>query len=154
MRVKIVAVGRLRNGPHKELFDDYMARAQKLARPFGMTSFELVEIEDKKATSKEAQGALLLKAIQPQSALCALDERGEMLTSPEFARKLENMQGRSELAFAIGGANGLTAPVLARADITLSLGRMVWPHMLTRVMLAEQLYRASSILAGTPYHRA
>ena len=88
--------------------------------------------------------------------ICALDERGKQMSSPDFAHQLGRWRddGRGELACLIGGADGLDASLVARADLTLSLGRMVWPHMLARVMLTEQLYRAASILAGAPYHRA
>lgn len=86
----------------------------------------------------------------------ALDERGKLFTSPEFAARLSDWrdEGRSDIAFLIGGADGLDPNLRGRADVTLSFGKMVWPHMLARVMLAEQIYRATSILAGAPYHRA
>ena len=84
-----------------------------------------------------------------------LDERGEVMTSPTFAERLGRVhdQGRGDLAFVIGGADGIDPSLRAQADMTLSFGAMVWPHMLVRVMLAEQMYRAASILAGSPYHR-
>jgi 23S rRNA (pseudouridine1915-N3)-methyltransferase len=92
----------------------------------------------------------------PQGALLAvLDERGKMLSSPDFADMLAGWRdaGRSDLALVIGGADGIAPELRARADFALSFGQMVWPHMLVRVMLSEQLYRAASILAGSPYHR-
>ena len=87
--------------------------------------------------------------------MVALDERGRVETSPEFARRLASWrdQGRGDLALIIGGADGIDPTLRSEADFALSFGKMVWPHMLVRVMLSEQLYRASSILAGAPYHR-
>ena len=115
----------------------------------------MVEIEDRKGGGSEAEGALILQALPKGAALVALDERGEVMTSPDFAALLARHAetGTRDLAFAIGGADGHPAAVRARADARLSFGKMVWPHMLARVMLSEQLYRAASILSGGPYHR-
>ena len=99
---------------------------------------------------------LLARAVPNGALICVMDERGKVLSSPEFAEQLARWRdgGRQDVAFVIGGADGI-APVLRdRADFALSFGRMVWPHMLVRVMLAEQLYRAATILGGGPYHRA
>ena len=103
-----------------------------------------------------AEAALLDRAIPRGAVVVALDERGGLLTSPEFSRHLGEWRdaGRGDVAFVIGGADGLAPDLRARADVTLSFGKMVWPHMLARVMLIEQLYRAAAILAGSPYHRA
>ena len=102
-----------------------------------------------------AEAALLSRAIPDGAALCVLDERGKTLSSPEFAQALAGWRdaGRQDAAFVIGGADGVDPSLRARAGLTLSFGRMVWPHMLVRVMMAEQLYRAATILAGSPYHR-
>lgn len=98
---------------------------------------------------------MITAALPASAGLLALDERGDDLDSPAFAALLRRMadDGQRDLAFAIGGADGLDAALRDAADRRLSFGRMVWPHMLARVMLAEQLYRAASILAGSPYHR-
>ncbi len=103
-----------------------------------------------------AEAALLERAIPKGSLVCTLDERGKLMSSPDFADLLANWrdQGQQDAAFVIGGADGLTPTFRAQADVSISFGKMVWPHMLARVMLAEQLYRAASILSGTPYHRA
>jgi 23S rRNA (pseudouridine1915-N3)-methyltransferase len=113
-------------------------------------------VEDRKGGGQRAEAELLARA-RPDGALtCILDERGRAMSSPDFAAQLARWRdaGRPSVAFLIGGADGLTDEARAGADAALSFGAMVWPHMLARVMLAEQLYRAAQILAGTPYHRA
>jgi 23S rRNA pseudoU1915 N3-methylase RlmH len=102
-----------------------------------------------------AEAALLERAIPAGAVVCTLDERGALMSSPAFADKLAGWRdaGRGDLALIIGGADGIAPELRSRADASLSFGKMVWPHMLVRVMLAEQLYRAASILAGSPYHR-
>ena len=156
MRVALCAVGRLKTGPERSLCDDYAARFDRTGRAQGLGPLTLSEVEDKKGGGPVAEAALLTRAIPGGSYLCALDERGKTMTSPDFARLLGDLrdQGRSDLAFVIGGADGLDRDLRAKADLSLSFGPMVWPHMLARVMLCEQLYRAAGILAGTPYHRA
>ena len=155
MRLRILAIGRLRNGPEKDLIGDYISRFNRSGRPLGLGPVELTELEDKKGGGKAAEAALLLKAIGPSATVIALDERGKLQSSPDFAAHLAQIRDTapSELVFVIGGADGLDPVVLQRADFALSFGAMVWPHMLVRVMLTEQLYRAASILAGGPYHR-
>lgn len=155
MRVQICAVGRLRAGPERVLLDDYLTRFGRSGRALGLGPAEVIEVEDKRGGGMPAEGALLEKAVPNGALLCALDERGSMMTSVEFADLLAGWrdQGRSDLAFVIGGADGIDPALRAKADARLSFGKMVWPHMLVRVMLAEQLYRAASILAGAPYHR-
>jgi len=156
MRVHVGAVGRLRTGPERTLVDDYAARFDKTGRALGLGPLHLHEVEDKKGGGMAAEAALLDRAIPRGAVVVALDERGGLLTSPEFSRHLGEWRdaGRGDVAFVIGGADGLAPELRARADVTLSFGKMVWPHMLARVMLIEQLYRAAAILAGSPYHRA
>lgn len=155
MRLHLCAVGRLRVGPERALVDDYLARLERTGRPLGLGPVTEHEVEDKRGGGMAAEGALLAKAVPAGSALCVLDERGKILSSPEFAQMLAGWRdgGRQDAAFVIGGADGVDAGLRRRADLTLSFGRMVWPHMLVRVMLAEQLYRAATILSGGPYHR-
>jgi 23S rRNA (pseudouridine1915-N3)-methyltransferase len=155
LRVTVLAVGRLRAGPEAELVAGYLARFERTARPLGLGHARLIEVEDRRGGGREAEGALLLRQIPDTARLIALDAGGEMLTSEAFATLLRRLAdgGQRELAFAIGGADGLAEPVRARAASSLSFGPMVWPHLLARVMLTEQLYRAAAILAGTPYHR-
>ncbi|MDF3414776.1 23S rRNA (pseudouridine(1915)-N(3))-methyltransferase RlmH [Sulfitobacter sp. M57] len=155
MRVHICAVGRLRAGPEKDLIDDYLTRFDRTGRALGLGPARVVEVEDKKGGGMAAEAGLLDRAVPAGSLICALDERGKVETSPEFANRLGGWRdmGRSDVAFVIGGADGIDPSLRARADHKLSFGKMVWPHMLVRVMLAEQLYRAASILSGGPYHR-
>ena len=155
MRVHIIAVGRLRAGPEKDLIDDYLTRFDRTGRSLGLGPARVIEVEDRKGGGMGAEATLLRKAIPDGAVLVALDERGRVETSPEFARRLASWrdQGRGDLALIIGGADGIDPTLRSEADFALSFGKMVWPHMLVRVMLAEQLYRASSILAGAPYHR-
>lgn len=156
MRVHICAVGRLRGGPEKDLFDDYIGRFDRTGRGIGLSFGGLAEVEDRKGGGMAAEGDLLRKARPQASMLWVLDERGAQMTSPEVADRLARLRdgGQADLAICIGGADGLDPGLRDEAALALSFGRMVWPHMLARVMLAEQLYRAVSILTGTPYHRA
>lgn len=155
MRLHLCAVGRLRAGPERELVDDYLQRLDRTGRPLGLGPATEHEVEDRKGGGMAAEGALLSRVIPDGAALVVLDERGKTLSSPEFAQALAGWRdgGRQDAAFVIGGADGVDPTLRGRADLAISLGRMVWPHMLVRVMLAEQLYRAATILAGSPYHR-
>ena len=155
MRVHICAVGRLRAGPEKDLIDDYLARFDRTGKALGLGPARIIEVEDRKGGGMAAEAVLLEKALPAGALLCILDERGGVESSPDFAARLGGWrdQGRGDVALVIGGADGIDPSLRARADHALSFGKMVWPHMLVRVMLAEQLYRAASILAGAPYHR-
>ncbi|MFY0597050.1 MAG: 23S rRNA (pseudouridine(1915)-N(3))-methyltransferase RlmH [Cognatishimia sp.] len=155
MRVHICAVGRLRSGPERDLLDDYLFRFDKTGRALGLGPVKVHEVEDRKSGGMAAE-AKLLDGVLPKGALiCAMDERGKVMSSPDFAQNIARRRdgGASDLAFIIGGADGIDPGLRARADFSISFGQMVWPHMLVRVMLSEQLYRAASILAGSPYHR-
>jgi len=156
VKVHILAVGRLRAGPEKTLIDDYMTRFDRSGRSLGLGPARVVEVEDRKGGGMAAEATVLQRAVPKGAVICVLDERGKVETSPQFAARLGGWRdtGRSDLALIIGGADGIEPAFRARADHALSFGKMVWPHMLVRVMLAEQLYRAASILAGGPYHRA
>lgn len=155
MRVHICAVGRLRAGPEKDLIDDYLTRFDRTGRALGLGPIQILEVEDKKNGGMPAEAALLRRAIPDGAVICVLDERGRVETSPDFANRLGAWrdQGQGDVAFVIGGADGIAKELRQDADHALSFGKMVWPHMLVRVMVAEQLYRAASILAGGPYHR-
>ncbi len=152
MRLSIVAVGRLKAGPHEALVRYYAGR---LTWPLATR-----EVEERRplppAELKEREGALLLAAVPSGATLVALDERGKSLTSAGFAERLAAWRdgGIADLAFLIGGAEGLADGVRQRSQLVLSLGAMTWPHLMVRGMLLEQLYRAQQILAGHPYHRS
>jgi 23S rRNA (pseudouridine1915-N3)-methyltransferase len=152
MRLAIVAVGRHKAGPLKELERHY---AERIHWPLSV-----IEVDEKRPLPppelKEREATLLLAAVPRGATIVALDERGKSLPSTAFAERLAQWrdQGTADLAFLIGGADGLAATVRDRADLVLSLGPMTWPHLLVRGMLLEQLYRAQQIIAGHPYHRA
>lgn len=155
MKLRIAAVGRLRSGPEAALVSDYLERFNRTGRKLGLGPALIHEVEARKG-GMAAEAALLERSLTGISRRVVLDERGERMTSVEFARMLGDWRdgGETEIGFAIGGADGTDTAFRAAADKSLSLGSMVWPHMLARVMLAEQLYRAATILAGTPYHRS
>lgn len=154
MRIDIAAVGRLRKGPEAAMVADYLDRFARTGRGLGLPPIRVSEVEDKRGTGMAAEANLLSRAIPAGAALVMLDERGEQPTSPEFAERIAAFRDQArDLCFVIGGADGLDPALRARADWQISFGKMVWPHMLVRVMLAEQLYRAATILAGSPYHR-
>jgi 23S rRNA (pseudouridine1915-N3)-methyltransferase len=156
MRVQICAVGRLRAGPEKSLIHDYLTRFDRTGRELSLGPAQVIEVEDRKGGGMSAEAALLRRAVPSGAFICALDERGTPLSSPAFADRIADWRdaGHSDLTLMIGGADGLDPALRDQANFRLSLGAMVWPHMLVRVMLAEQLYRAATILAGGPYHRA
>jgi 23S rRNA (pseudouridine1915-N3)-methyltransferase len=151
MRLHVVAVGRLKTGPHADLARQY---AERLKWPLSIR-----EVEERRKLSPaeltEREGALLISAVPPGALVVALDEQGTQLTSDGFAQRLRRWrdEGVGDVAFLIGGADGLSAAVREKATLRLSLGAMTWPHLLVRGMLLEQLYRAQQILVGHPYHR-
>lgn len=156
IRIHVAAVGRIRaDRPERALIEDYGMRFNRTARPLGMGPLHEHEVEPRKGTGPAAEADALVRVIPDGAAVVALDERGRMLPSTDFADRLEAFRdsGVPDLAFVIGGADGLLREMRDRADLVLSLGPMVWPHMLARVMLFEQLYRAATILTGSPYHR-
>lgn len=156
MRVHICSVGRLRAGPERTLVDDYLTRFDRTGRALGLGPASQAEVEDKKRGGIGAEAVLLERATPDGALICVLDEHGKTLSSPKFAEHLQGWRdaGQRDIAFIIGGADGIAPNLQNKADFNLSFGTMVWPHLLVRVMLAEQLYRAVSILSGSPYHRA
>lgn len=133
---------------------DYLDRFAKTGRGLGLPPVRLIEVEDKRGGGMAAEAGLLTRAIPAGSAMIALDERGDQPTSPDFAARIATFRDQArDLCFVIGGADGIDPSLRSRAEWQISFGKMVWPHMFVRVMLAEQLYRATTILAGTPYHR-
>jgi 23S rRNA (pseudouridine1915-N3)-methyltransferase len=152
MRITLAAVGRAKAGPARDLYELY---AERLT-----WQLALKEVEERRPLApsalKEREGELLLASVPENARLIALDEAGKSLASADFARLIGRWrdEGIRDLAIVIGGAEGLSAVVRARADLVLALGAMTWPHLLVRGMIAEQLYRAETILSGHPYHRA
>jgi 23S rRNA (pseudouridine1915-N3)-methyltransferase len=148
--MRVLAIGRARDGPEAALFARYTARI----RP-ALTLTELADGKGSPVEIKRREADALLAALPREALAIVLDADGEMLDSAALALRLEGWLTLARpLCFLIGGAEGLDRAVLARADFTLSVGRMTWPHLLVRAMLAEQIYRARSIAAGHPYHRS
>ena len=151
MRILIAALGKAKAGPELDLYHQYLRR---LSPPPA-----LKEMEEKRPLAgpqlKAREAELLLACVPAGAVVVALDERGRDLSSPDFADRIRGWRdgGTADLAFLIGGADGHGEAVRQRADLLLSLGRMTWPHMLVRALLAEQLWRAQAILSGHPYHR-
>jgi 23S rRNA (pseudouridine1915-N3)-methyltransferase len=150
MRIRILCVGRLKDGPERELVDDYVSRAQKTGKQLGYRGVEEIEIP---SSSKDDEGTRLLA--KHAGILIRLDERGEAWTSVDLSKRLARWRdaGEDAVSFMIGGADGTSAAVAKAARHTISFGPQTWPHRLVRVLIAEQVYRALSIEAGSPYHR-
>ncbi|HEY1779624.1 MAG TPA: 23S rRNA (pseudouridine(1915)-N(3))-methyltransferase RlmH [Roseiarcus sp.] len=159
MRLILVCVGKLKAGPERLLFDRYFKRLSEGARSAGLTGADLREIGESRARRPDErraqEGAAILAAAPKDGALVLLDERGASATSEEWAADIGRARDASRAAYAvaIGGPDGLDPSLGARAHWTLSFGAMTWPHQFVRVMAAEQLYRAITILTGHPYHR-
>ncbi len=159
MKLTIVAVGRLKAGPERTLTDRYLDRVVKAGRRVGLNvgQRELIESRATGATARMTQEATAILALRPPGApLVALDETGRNLTSQQFAGLLAEWRdgGKTEVVLAIGGPDGHGQGVLEAASLRLAFGAMTWPHQFVRPMLSEQIYRAVTILAGHPYHRA
>ena len=159
MRLTLIAVGRLKPGPERELFERYFKRAGDLARSLGIAAVELREIDESRARRAEdraVEEARLIRAAVPKGAwLVLLDERGAALTSRQWAEEIGRARDSAVPAYAlaIGGPDGHDPTLRGEAHKIISFGAMTWPHQLVRTMAAEQLYRTLSILAGHPYHR-
>jgi 23S rRNA (pseudouridine1915-N3)-methyltransferase len=153
LRIAIVAIGRLGRGPEADLVKLYAERASAAGRALGLGPVEVVEVEARKP-GKAAEAEALTPHLEG-AHLIACDEHGKAMASRAFAEELGRLrdQGVRKLAFVIGGADGLDPALLAEAKARLAFGPQTWPHALARAMLAEQVYRAVSILAGSPYHR-
>lgn len=158
MRIALAAIGRMKAGPERELVARYLDRAVASGKPLALSHFDTIELAESRAGSasaRKAEEAKALRAALPQGILVTLDERGKAMTSEAFAALLLRWrdEGRPAASFVIGGADGLDPDFARSADMMLSFSPMVWPHQLVRIMLAEQLYRATTILSGHPYHR-
>ena len=159
MRILVLAVGRLKDGPERELVSRYLDRAQAHWPNAGLYGFRSDRSSGKPRRApadRKAEEAAALRAKAGEAALIALDERGASQPSDVFAQALgvKRDEGRKAVAFLIGGADGLDPALVAQSGETICFGRMTLPHQFVRVVLSEQLYRAMTILSGHPYHRA
>ncbi len=160
MRIIVAAVGRLKQGPETELSERYRKRAVQTGRQLGLRELEIVEIRESRAgdpAKRMLEELIALANIIPkEAAIVLLDSRGQNVDSAGLAACLTRWRanGRAAVVFVVGGADGLAPSVCEKADLRLSFGTATWPHQLVRVMLLEQLYRATTILTGHPYHRA
>jgi len=160
MHITIIAIGRLKQGPERELANRYLERFDEIGRKLGFRELAIQEIPESRArdaTTRIAEEAnAIASRIPDQSVVVALDERGQNLDSTAFAQKLGGWrdQGGGHAIFLIGGADGLSPELRRSAKLAIAFGSATWPHQMVRVMLLEQLYRAATILAGHPYHRA
>jgi 23S rRNA (pseudouridine1915-N3)-methyltransferase len=160
MRLVVIAVGRLKQGPERELAGRYRERIDEIGRKLGFRGLEIHEIPESRArdaaTRIAEETAAVFARIPEKSVLIALDERGDSIGSTAFARHLAGWrdQGVENTIFAIGGPDGLSPDLRGKAGFRLAFGAATWPHQMVRVMLLEQIYRAATILAGHPYHRA
>ncbi|MBZ9605610.1 23S rRNA (pseudouridine(1915)-N(3))-methyltransferase RlmH [Phyllobacterium chamaecytisi] len=159
MRITVFAVGRMKSGPERELADRYLDRLKKTGVPLGLEFTSVIEITESKAPQaelrKREESAKVLEALDQDGVLILLDERGKTVPSEAFAAAVARFRddGKRQLLVAIGGPDGHAASLRDRADVVLALGAMTWPHQIVRILVAEQLYRATTILAGHPYHR-
>jgi 23S rRNA (pseudouridine1915-N3)-methyltransferase len=160
MRLVVVSIGRLKQGPERELAERYRERFDDIGRKLGFRDLEIHEISESRArdaaTRIAEEAAAISAAIPEKSVLVALDERGKSIDSAGFAQHLGRWrdEGIATTVFTIGGADGLSPDLQRRAKLRIAFGSATWPHQMVRVMLLEQIYRAATILAGHPYHRA
>jgi len=155
LRIQIAVVGRLRDAPEAALAADYIARAATAGRQIGFKAIELTEVEARPQGDQRAEAGALFRATPDDARKILLDERGAEWASRQMAEKLARWRddGVPCTTFWIGGADGVSQSVKDQADEKLAFGRQTWPHRLVRVMISEQIYRAVTILCGTPYHR-
>ena len=160
MRIIVIAVGRLKQGPERELAERYRERFDDAGRKLGFRGIDIHELPESRArdvaTRITEEAAAIAGAIPDKSVLVTLDERGQNVDSTTFAGLLGRWRDESvaNAVFVIGGADGLSPELQRKAKLKVAFGAATWPHQLVRVLLLEQLYRAATILAGHPYHRA
>jgi 23S rRNA (pseudouridine1915-N3)-methyltransferase len=160
MRLIVIAVGRMKQGPERELAERYRKRFDEVGRKLGFRGLDIREISESRAREAQAriaeEATAISASIPENSVLVSLDERGDNIDSVGLARHLGRFRDQSvaNTVFVIGGADGLSPDLKAKQKLGLAFGTATWPHQLVRVMLLEQLYRAATILAGHPYHRA
>jgi 23S rRNA (pseudouridine1915-N3)-methyltransferase len=159
MRIVVAAVGRLKQGPERDLAERYRKRAADAGRGVGFRGVEIVEIRESKAREADKrmiEESIALANVIPEGGVTILlDERGDVLDSKGLTTRIQRWRdaGRPAATFVIGGADGLSPSLRDSAELRLAFGAATWPHQLVRIMLLEQLYRAATLLAGHPYHR-
>ena len=159
MKLIVIAIGRMKSGPERDLAERYRTRIMESMRPLGLRALDIHELPESRArdaaTRMSEEDTAMSALIPDRAILIALDERGKALGSTAFSDMIGQWRDRGAQAavFLIGGADGLSPALRARADVTLAFGAATWPHQLARVMLYEQIYRAMTILSGHPYHR-
>src|SRR5437879_3653809 len=158
MRIVVAAVGRLKRGPEQELAERYRERAVKSGRGIGLRSLDVIEIAESRARDAQRrmleESIALANVIPKDAATVLLDPRGEAIDSDAFAGQLRTWNDAArDTVFVIGGPDGLAPTLTDRATLRLAFGALTWPHQLVRIMLLEQIYRATTILVGHPYHR-
>lgn len=159
MRIGIAAIGRMKSGPEAEMAARYLDRLAKSGSGLGLDYAGLVELPESRRPSADERKAdeaeRLIAAIPDGAALVALDENGRDLGSRDFADRIarERDDGAKALWFVIGGPDGHGPALVSRATLTIRFGKLTWPHQIVRILLSEQLYRATTILSGHPYHR-
>lgn len=159
MRLVVIAIGRLKQGPERELAERYRERFDDIGRKLGFRGLEIHEIAESRArdaATRMAEEAAAIAALAPEKyVLIAMDERGKSIDSVAFAHALGRFRDdATDVIFVIGGADGLSPELRRMAKLTIAFGAATWPHQMVRVMLLEQIYRAATILSGHPYHRA
>ena len=159
MRLIIAAIGRMKSGPEQKLVSRYLDRTVKTGKPVGITSVDVIELPESRAASadqrKDEEAAALLKRLPDSCSLIAFDERGKSPSSRSFAESVraDIDGGVACLAFIIGGPDGLSSDLRKKTDKIISFGALTLPHQMVRILVAEQIYRAVTILSGHPYHR-
>ena len=155
MKLTIAAIGRLKSGAERQLLDEYLDRCTATGRPIGLGPLCETQIDNRNLKTRTDESRAIAASIPKGARIIMLDERGKAFKSRDFAARIASWrdEGVREAVFCIGGADGHDHKVFPHPDLMLAFGPAVWPHKLVRVMLAEQIYRATSILAGTPYHR-
>ncbi len=160
MRIVVAAVGRLKQGPERELAERYRKRAADVGRRAGLSAIDIVEIKESRAGDagrRMLEESIAIANIIPDRAVTIiLDERGENMSSGSFAGRLQGWRAEDKpaIVFILGAADGLAPALREKASLAIAFGAATWPHQLIRIMLLEQLYRAVTIIAGHPYHRA
>jgi 23S rRNA (pseudouridine1915-N3)-methyltransferase len=155
MKIRIAAISRIRSGPERQMLDDYIERCTALGRSIGLGPLTETQIDNRNLKTRADESRALAAGLDTKARIVLLDERGKSMKSNALANQIAVWRddGCRELVFVIGGADGHDHTLLPKPDLMLALGPAVWPHKLVRIMLAEQIFRATSIIVGTPYHR-